>query len=83
MLDEKNHRKMYDKLKEKDRQIIELDFDDTPEKLKGEYLDMYHGINKGGGKISYIRTRLYSRKITRWYRMENTLRYRSKYIILF
>ena len=24
--------------------MLELDFDDTPEKLKGEYLDMYEGI---------------------------------------
>ena len=31
---------MYDKLKEEDRQIIELDFGDAPGKLKGEYLDM-------------------------------------------
>ena len=35
---------MYDRLKEDDRQIIELDFDDAPEKLKGEFLDMYDGI---------------------------------------
>ena len=27
-----------------DRQIIVLDFDDTPEKLKGDYLDIYEGI---------------------------------------
>ena len=35
---------MYKKLKEKDREIIELDFGDTQEKLKGEYLDMYDGV---------------------------------------
>ena len=30
--------------KEEVRQILELDFSDTPEKLKGDYLDMYEGI---------------------------------------
>ena len=39
-LDKKNHRKMYDKLNEKDRQMIELDLGNIPKKLKGEYLDM-------------------------------------------
>ena len=27
-----------------ERQMLELDFGDTPEKLKGEYLDIYEGI---------------------------------------
>ena len=27
-----------------EKQIIELDFGDTPEKLTGEYLDMFEGI---------------------------------------
>ena len=44
-LDEKFHRKIYKKLKEKDWQIIELDFGHTPEKLKGEYIDMYDGVS--------------------------------------
>ena len=35
---------MYDRLKEEDRQVIELDFGDDPDKLKGEYLDMYDGV---------------------------------------
>ena len=35
MIDQKNNRKIYDKLKEEDSQIIELDFGDTPDKLKG------------------------------------------------
>ena len=30
--------------KEEERQILELDFGDTPEKLKGEDLDTYEGI---------------------------------------
>ena len=34
---------MYDRLKEEDRQVIELDFGDTPDKLK-EYLDMYDEV---------------------------------------
>ena len=29
---------------EEDRQILELDFGDTPEKVKGDYVDMYEGI---------------------------------------
>ena len=32
-LEEKNHGKMYNRLKEDDRQIIELDFGNTPQKL--------------------------------------------------
>ena len=36
MLDAKNYRKMYETLKEKERQIIELDLVKTPEKLKKE-----------------------------------------------
>ena len=44
VIDQKNHRKIYDKLKEEDREVIELDFDDTLDKLKGEYLDMYDGV---------------------------------------
>ena len=39
----KNHRKIYDRLKE-DRQVIELDFGDVPGKLKGECLNMYDGV---------------------------------------
>ena len=34
-LDQKNHRKIYDRLKKEDRQVIEIDFGDTPDKLKG------------------------------------------------
>ena len=44
MIDQKYHRKIYDRLKEEDRQFIELDFSDTLDKLKGEYLDMYYGV---------------------------------------
>ena len=92
-----------------DRQILELEFGDSPEKLKGDYLDMYKGIqsegmsttrfdensdlsmtnlgridvtrtseNQSRGKNSYIRTRVYDRKIVRWYRMSDTIGYRSK-----
>ena len=42
VVDQKNHKKIYNK--EQEGQILELDFGDTPEKLKGEYLDMYEGI---------------------------------------
>ena len=40
----KNHRKIYDRLKEENRWVIELDSGNTPYKLKGEYLDMYDGV---------------------------------------
>ena len=32
------------KIESKERQMLELDFRDTPEKLMGEYLDVYGGI---------------------------------------
>ena len=41
-VDQKRHNKIYNK--EEERQILELDFDDTPEKLKGKYSNMYKGI---------------------------------------
>ena len=39
-----SNRKIYDRFKEKDRKIFELDFGDTPDKLRREYLDMYEGV---------------------------------------
>ena len=36
-IDEKNHRKIYDKLKDDDRQALEIDFGDNPYKLRREY----------------------------------------------
>ena len=39
---QKGHKKIYKK--EEERQMLELDFSYIPEKLKGEYLDMYEGI---------------------------------------
>ena len=44
MIEQKNNRKIYDKLKEEDRQVIELDFGNTLDKLKIEYLEMYDGV---------------------------------------
>ena len=43
-IDQKNHRKIYKRLKEVDRQVMGLDFSDTLDKLKKEYLDMYEGV---------------------------------------
>ena len=43
-LDQKNHRKMYNKLKDDKGQILEIDFGNNPEKLKREYQDMYEGV---------------------------------------
>ena len=43
-IDQRNHRKLYDRLKHEDRQVLELDFGNNPDKLRGEYLDMYEGL---------------------------------------
>ena len=43
-IDQKNHRKIYDRLKEEDRHILELDFGNNTDKLQGEYLDIYEGL---------------------------------------
>ena len=32
-IDQKNHRKIYDGLKEEDKQVLELDFSNNPDKL--------------------------------------------------
>ena len=40
--DQKNYKKI--NKREEERQIVELDFGNMPGKLKGEYLDMYEGI---------------------------------------
>ena len=39
--DQKNHRKIYDRLKEVDIQVLELDFCDNPNKLRGKYLAVH------------------------------------------
>ena len=44
-IDQRNHRKIYDKLKEEDRQVLELLFGNNPDKLRRECLDMYEGVN--------------------------------------
>ena len=40
-LHQKNFRMIYDRLQEDDRHVLKLDFGDNPDKLQGEYLDMY------------------------------------------
>ena len=35
---------MYDKLKDYQRQTLEMDFGDNPEKLRWKYLDMNEGL---------------------------------------
>ena len=42
VIEQKNHKKIQGK--EEERQILDLDFGNTPVKLKGDYLDMYRGI---------------------------------------
>ena len=34
------HRKIYQRLKDEDRETLKLDFGNNPDKLQGEYLDM-------------------------------------------
>ena len=41
---QENPRKIYVRLKEENGQALELDYGDNPDKLKGEYLDMYEGV---------------------------------------
>ena len=43
-IDQKNNRKIYDRLKEEARQVLELIFGNNLDKLGGEYLDMYEGV---------------------------------------
>ena len=43
-IDQKNYRKMYDKLKDEDRQVLDMDFGDNPDMLRGQYLDMYEEV---------------------------------------
>ena len=43
-IDQKIIREIYNRLKEEDRQALELDFSSNPDKLRGEYLDMYEGV---------------------------------------
>ena len=102
---------MYDRLK-KDIWVLELDFGNNPDKLSGEYLDMYEGVKsevlsttwfhensdlsmtylgridmireskiKAEEKFPISRTRVYCKKITRWHRMSDTFRHRSKQVI--
>ena len=44
VIDQKNHRKLYDRLQEVDRQELELDFGYNLDKFRREYLDMYEGV---------------------------------------
>ena len=41
-MNKENHKRKFHT--EEERQILELHFGNTPEKLKEEYLDMYEGI---------------------------------------
>ena len=43
-INQKIHSKIHDRLKEEDRQVIEIDFGDTLDKFKGKYLDMYDRV---------------------------------------
>ena len=43
-LDQKNHTQLYEKLTEDERQTLDIDFGDNPDKLRRQYLDMYEGV---------------------------------------
>ena len=39
-IDKMSHRILYDRLKDENRQVLELDCGENADKLRGEYLDM-------------------------------------------
>ena len=43
-LDQKNHNKMFDNLKDDERQTLVIAFGDNPDKLRRKYLHMYKGV---------------------------------------
>ena len=43
-LDQKKAQKMYDKIKDEERQTVDIYFGDSPDKLRREYLYMYEGV---------------------------------------
>ena len=44
-LDYRKHKKLYNKLKGKEGQMLDIDFGDNPNMLKTNYLDMYEGVH--------------------------------------
>ena len=44
-LDYRHHKKLYNKLKGKEIQTLNMDFDDNSHVLKLDYLDVYEGIH--------------------------------------
>ena len=42
-----NYRKIFDRVKDDDRQVLELDFGNNPDKLKRQHLDMYDRVQLG------------------------------------
>ena len=55
--------------------MIEVDFGPTLNILEEEYLDVYKGIQSENPVFSHIRAKVYIRKVVRWKRMSNTIRY--------
>ena len=43
-IDQKSHKKIYYNFKIEERQILDLDLGNTPEKIRGDCLDMYEGL---------------------------------------
>ena len=44
VIDKKNHKKINDRLRDEDRQVLELGSGNNPDKLQGEYLDTYEEV---------------------------------------
>ena len=43
-LDYRHHKELYFKLKEEEREILDIDFGMYPDILKSQYLDVYEGV---------------------------------------
>ena len=44
VIDKKNHKKIYNILKVENSQVLKIDFGETLDTFKGEYLGMYDGV---------------------------------------
>ena len=69
-LDYQQHKSLYQNLKGKESQMLDVDFSSNPETMRSYYLDMYDGVHAdvvytnrfdessdlGGREISHIRT---------------------------
>ena len=71
-LDYRQHKELYHKLKEEEREILDVDFGIYPDVLKSRYLDIYEGVytemvyaNKFNENSDLSKTYLGQTKMTR------------------